>query len=120
MIPVLFIISVMIFLLMRVLPNDPIYSMAGEDSEALTPEIREAMMRQLGLDRPLPIQYLSWLGGMVTGDWGKSFQNKRPVTTQNSLSRLPHTIQLAAAQFHSVARIGASLRGSSRRSNATR
>ena len=98
MIPVLFIISVMIFLLMRVLPNDPIYSMAGEDSEALTPEIREALMRQLGLDRPLPIQYLSWLGGMVTGDWGRSFQNKRPVTTELA-ARLPHTIQLAAAGF---------------------
>ena len=98
MVPVLFIISVMIFLLMRVLPNDPIYSMAGEDSEALTPEIREAMMRDLGLDRPLPIQYLRWLGGMLTGDWGRSFQNKRPVTSELG-ARLPHTLQLAAAGF---------------------
>ena len=98
MIPVLFIISVMIFLLMRVLPNDPIYSMAGEDGEALTPEIRAAMMRDLGLDRPLPIQYLRWLGGMLTGDWGRSFQNKRPVTSELG-ARLPHTLQLAAAGF---------------------
>lgn len=98
MVPVLFIISVMIFLLMRVLPNDPIYSMAGEDGEALTPEIRAAMMRDLGLDRPLPIQYLRWLGGMLTGDWGRSFQNKRPVTSELG-ARLPHTLQLAAAGF---------------------
>lgn len=98
MVPVLFIISVMIFLLMRVLPNDPIYSMAGEDSEALTPEIRAALMRDLGLDRPLPVQYLRWLGGMVTGDWGRSFQNKRPVTSELG-ARLPHTLQLAAAGF---------------------
>lgn len=98
MVPVLFIISVMIFLLMRVLPNDPIYSMAGEDSEALTPEIRAALMRDLGLDRPLPVQYLRWLGGMVTGDWGRSFQNKRPVTAELG-ARLPHTLQLAAAGF---------------------
>ena len=96
--PVLFIISVMIFLLMRVLPNDPIYSMAGEDSEALTPEIRAALMRDLGLDRPLPVQYLRWLGGMLTGDWGRSFQNKRPVTSELG-ARLPHTLQLAAAGF---------------------
>ena len=98
MIPVLFIISVMIFLLMRVLPNDPIYAMQGEDGEALTPEIRESIMRDLGLDRPLPIQYLRWLGGMLTGDWGQSFQNKRPVTSELG-ARLPHTLQLAAAGF---------------------
>ena len=98
MIPVLFIISLMIFALVRILPNDPIYSMAGEDSEALTPEIRAVMMRDLGLDRPLPIQYLSWVGDFVTGDWGRSFQNKRPVA-QELANRLPHTLQLALAAF---------------------
>ena len=98
MIPVLFIISLMIFALVRILPNDPIYSMAGEDSEALTPEIRAVMMRDLGLDRPLPIQYLNWMGDFVTGDWGRSFQNKRPVVQELS-NRLPHTLQLALAAF---------------------
>ena len=98
MIPVLFIISIVIFLLLRVLPNDPIYAMAGEDSDALTPEIREVMMRDLGLDKPLPIQYLNWVVGMVTGDWGVSFQNKRPVASELG-ARLPHTLQLAAAAF---------------------
>ena len=98
MIPVLFIISLMIFALVRILPNDPIYSMAGEDSEALTPEIRAVMMRDLGLDRPLPIQYLNWMGDFVTGDWGRSFQNKRPVAQELS-NRLPHTLQLALAAF---------------------
>jgi peptide/nickel transport system permease protein len=98
MVPVLFIISVIIFLLLRVLPNDPIYSMAGEDSEALTPEIRAVMMRDLGLDRPLPFQYFKWVIGMVTGDWGNSFQNKRSVAKELS-TRLPHTLQLAAAAF---------------------
>ncbi len=72
MIPVLFIISVVIFLLVRVLPNEPIYSMMGEDSEGLTPEMHAIMMRDLGLDRPLPIQYISWVAAFVTGDWGKS------------------------------------------------
>ena len=98
MIPTLFIISLMIFALVRILPNDPIYSMAGEDSEALTPEIRAVMMRDLGLDRPLPIQYLNWMGDFVTGDWGRSFQNKRPVA-QELANRLPHTLQLALAAF---------------------
>ena len=56
------------------------------------------MMRDLGLDRPLPIQYLSWVGDFVTGDWGRSFQNKRPVA-QELANRLPHTLQLALAAF---------------------
>ena len=98
MIPALLIISVVIFALVRVLPNDPIYASMGEDSEGITPEMRELMLRDLGLDRPLPIQYLSWLGDFVTGDWGKSFQNKRPVARELA-TRLPHTLQLAAAAF---------------------
>ena len=98
MIPVLFIVSLIIFVLMRVMPIDPIYSMIGEDSEALTAEMREVMIHDLGLDRSLPIQYLAWMKGILTGDWGKSFQNKRPVA-QELAARLPHTLQLAFAAF---------------------
>ena len=98
MIPVLIIISLIIFLLIRVMPVDPIYSMIGEDSEALTPEIREKMANELGLNDPLPVQYFNWMKDMLTGDWGKSFQNKRPVA-QELASRLPHTLQLALAAF---------------------
>jgi peptide/nickel transport system permease protein len=98
MIPVFFIISVVIFLLVRILPIDPIYSMIGEDSQALTPEMRELMIKDLGLDKPLPVQYVNWITGILTGDWGTSFQNRRPVVTELA-SRLPHTLQLAAAAF---------------------
>lgn len=98
MIPVLLVISVLIFALVRILPNDPIYSTIGEDSEALTQEDRERIRHELGLDRPLPIQYFDWVKGIVTLDWGKSFQNKLPVT-QELRSRLPHTLQLAGAAF---------------------
>lgn len=98
MFPVLFLISLLIFALVRILPNDPIYSTLGEDSEALTPEMREIIRHDLGLDRALPVQYFVWLKGVVTIDWGTSFQNKRPVT-QELGSRLPHTLQLAAVAF---------------------
>lgn len=98
MIPVLLGISVLIFVLVRILPNDPIYSTIGEDSEALTPEMREVILHDLGLDRALPIQYLDWMRGVVTLDWGNSFQNKLPVTKELR-SRLPHTLQLAVAAF---------------------
>lgn len=98
MIPVLLVISVLIFALVRILPNDPIYSTIGEDSEALTAEDRDRIEHELGLDRPLPIQYFDWVKGIVTLDWGKSFQNKLPVTTELKI-RLPHTLQLAATAF---------------------
>ena len=98
MIPVLLFVSVMIFALVRILPNDPIYSRIGEDSEALTAEDRDRIEHELGLDRALPIQYLDWMKGIVTLDWGKSFQNKLPVT-QELKTRLPHTLQLAATAF---------------------
>ena len=93
MIPVLLFVSVMIFTLVRILPNDPIYSRIGEDSEALTIEDRERIRQELGLDRALPVQYLDWMTGIVTLDWGKSFQNKLPVT-QELKTRLPHTLPL--------------------------
>ncbi|MFQ5874846.1 MAG: ABC transporter permease [Dehalococcoidia bacterium] len=98
MIPVLFIVSVVIFVLIRIMPVDPIYSMIGEDSEALTPEMHATIVRDLGLDRPYPVQYLSWVKDIVTGDWGKSFQNKRPVAEELA-ARIPHTLQLAIAAF---------------------
>ena len=70
MIPVLIIISLILFVLLRVMPVDPIYSMIGEDSEAMTPEMHAIIVHDLGLDRPLPVQYLSWVTDMVTGNWG--------------------------------------------------
>ena len=98
MIPVLIIISVILFILLRVMPVDPIYSMIGEDSEAMTPEMHAIIVKTLGLDRPLPIQYFDWVTDMVTGNWGNSFQNKRSVVSELA-ARIPHTLQLAIAAF---------------------
>ncbi len=98
MIPVLFLISVVLFVLLRILPVDPVYSQIGEDSEGLTPEQYAQTVKDLGLDRPLPVQYFNWVKGIVTGDWGKSFQNNRPVV-EELRARLPHTLQLAVSAF---------------------
>lgn len=65
----LFVASAVIFLTLRVLPGDVAQLIAGTGS---TPEQQEAIRARLGLDRPLPLQYLEWLGGLLRGDLGTS------------------------------------------------
>ncbi|MGW4244186.1 ABC transporter permease, partial [Nocardia sp. NPDC004722] len=69
-IAVLFGASVLIFLLLRLVPGDPATTLAGPDA---TPETIAAIRHQLGLDRSIPAQYLSWLHGVFTGDLGRSY-----------------------------------------------
>lgn len=65
----LLVLSVIIFALVRVLPGSPAQSMLGLQA---TPELVQQINHQLGLDRPVPVQYFSWLGGVVHGDFGTS------------------------------------------------
>ncbi|GAB0105573.1 ABC transporter permease [Nocardia sp. JMUB6875] len=67
---VLFGASVLIFLLLRLVPGDPATTLAGPDA---TPDTVAAIRHQLGLDRSIPAQYLSWLHGVFTGDLGRSY-----------------------------------------------
>jgi peptide/nickel transport system permease protein len=93
----LFFVSVLVFVVIRVLPGDPAALIMGlEGSPEATARLREAM----GLDRPLPVQYLEWVGGVVRGDLGRSIQYDLPVG-RLILSRLPVTLPLAllAATF---------------------
>ena len=79
-------VSLLVFALMRIAPGDVAQSIAAEQaggeegtvSEEQLEQIREA----LGLNRPLYIQYLDWMGGFVIGDWGNSLFTKRPVFTE--------------------------------------
>ncbi len=91
MVPVLFVVSIVIFSLIHLTPGDPVLAMLGEEA---TPEAREQLRRQLGLDRPLPIQYAAWLGRVVTGDLGRSIRTNQPVAEAIG-ERLPITIELA-------------------------
>lgn len=68
---VLFLASVAIFLLLRLVPGDPAASLAGADA---TPDAIAAIRHQLGLDASIPRQYLTWITGVLTLDLGKSFQ----------------------------------------------
>ena len=67
MAPTLFGMSLAIFLMVRLMPGDVIDVLTGGDV-SITPVQREGIRRTLGLDKPLPVQYLQWVGGMATGN----------------------------------------------------
>jgi peptide/nickel transport system permease protein len=89
-IPLLFLLSLFMFLLIHALPGGP-------DQVILTPNLdaagRAALRAKFGLDQPLPIQYLKWLGNTLTGDFGISFFTNQPVA-QILGQRFPATLEL--------------------------
>ncbi len=94
--PLLLIISVLVFALLHAAPGGPMAIYL--ENPNVRPEDIERLRRSLGLDRPLPIQYLAWLKGFVTGDWGYSFADGRPVTLRMG-ERLPATFELIVASL---------------------
>lgn len=95
MAPTLFGVSIVVFMIVRMVPGDPARLIAGvEASEADVTNIR----RQLGLTDSLPQQYARFLSGVVTGDFGRSLKNHQPVLAIIA-QQLPYTVQLAAASL---------------------
>jgi len=92
LIPTLFFVSVLIFSLQQLLPGDPALIMAGEDRD---PEVIAQIRKQYRLDQPLPVQYVYWVKGVVTGDLGESLRIKQKVSDL-IVEKLPVTMQLAA------------------------
>lgn len=90
-IPVLLILSVAVFLMIHLTPGDPVKLMLGEDA---SPAAVAAIRTELGLDRPLPMQYLRWLGRLMQGDLGRSIRTHQPVI-EAIVSRLPVTLELS-------------------------
>jgi peptide/nickel transport system permease protein len=86
-------VSIVVFALMQFVPGDPVRVALGTRFDE---ELYNTLRERMGLDRPLVEQYVSWLGGALTGDLGVSFRNGQPVTTL-ILERLPGTITLAFA-----------------------
>jgi peptide/nickel transport system permease protein len=89
--PVLFVISVLGFALLHAAPGGPLSIFL--ENPNVRPEDIERLRRSLGLDRPLPLQYLAWLKGFVVGDWGFSFADGRLVTTRIA-ERIPASLEL--------------------------
>jgi peptide/nickel transport system permease protein len=94
-IPILLLVSIMVFSLIHLIPGDPVTVMLGQEA---TPEVKQALRHELGLDRPLVIQYFVWLGRVVRGDLGRSLVDRTSVLDQIRL-RLPATIELASGAF---------------------
>lgn len=91
LIPVLLGVSVIVFLMMTLTPGDPVEIMLGD--QHVTPEQEAAMRRDMGLDQPLHVRFLTFLGNALTGDFGLSFFHRRPVA-EVIAERLPATIEL--------------------------
>ena len=89
-IPVLFGLSVALFLFLRLLPGDPAEAILGQHA---TPELIKQIRETLGLDQPLYVQYLDYLGRLLHGDFGASIIDGRPVA-DSFLVRFPATIEL--------------------------
>jgi peptide/nickel transport system permease protein len=91
-IPVLFGVSLAVFLMVHLIPGDPAALIAG--NEATRADV-ENVRQSLGLDRPLPVQYVSFVGKALTGDLGKSFRTGRPVL-EEIMPRYLNTMALGA------------------------
>jgi peptide/nickel transport system permease protein len=95
MVPVLFILSLMVFSFLHLIPGDPAQVILGQDASAST---LVALRHQLGLDQPLPEQYWHWLEHTLQGNLGNSIVNGLPVLTLIG-QRLPVTLELAIGTF---------------------
>jgi peptide/nickel transport system permease protein len=94
-VPILLGITVIVFGMMALIPGDPATAILGSYA---TPENVERLNRQLGLDRSLPEQYLTWLGNVLQGDFGRSFTLNRPVIDE-VMERLGATLVLAGTSL---------------------
>jgi peptide/nickel transport system permease protein len=92
MLPTLFLVSVVVFGLQQLLPGDPALAMAGEDRD---PAVIAFLRQKYHLYEPLPVRYLLWVRGVLSGDLGESIRIKRPVRDL-ILEKLPVTAELAA------------------------
>ena len=94
-IPILLLVSIMVFGLIHLIPGDPARVILGQEA---TPEAVAEMRHELGLDQPLVIQYLTWLGHVLRGDLGRSLADGTPVIDQIKV-RLPVTLELTIGTF---------------------
>src|ERR671923_2937483 len=89
-IPTILLITLVVFAMMHAIPGDPIIALLGD---AYSAEDAMQLRQAYGLDKPLYMQYVIWLGKLVQGDWGTSILNGRPVL-HDVLLRLPVTLEL--------------------------
>jgi peptide/nickel transport system permease protein len=94
-IPLLLVATVLVFLMLRLLPGDPAIDIAGTRASQ---ETIQALRAQMGLDKPLPVQYIIWMGHLLQGDMGRSYINNFPVSYLLVL-KFKATLQLVGMSF---------------------
>lgn len=104
-IPVLFVMSIIVFLIIRLVPGDPVRTMLGFRA---TPEIVEQVRTELGLDRPLVTQYFDFIGGLLRGDLGVDIVSRAPLS-ELLAQRLPVTFELTGLAMLLAVLIGVPL-----------
>src|SRR5207302_11348274 len=92
LIPTLFFVSILIFSLQQLLPGDPALVMAGKERD---PDVIAHIRAQYRLDQPIPVQYVYWVKGVVSGDFGESLRIKVPVGGVVE-QEIPVTLQVAS------------------------
>ena len=93
MVPVAILVTIGVFVLVRISPGDPALVFAGEERD---PAALAAIREQMGLDKPLPVQYVAWVTKLAQGDLGRSFQTHQRVL-EAIVERLPATAELGLA-----------------------
>lgn len=93
LIPVMLGLSLLVFVIARLLPGDPVALAAGPNA---TPALIASVAAEFGLDKPIPLQYWDYLTGLLQGDWGVSIFTRRPVFT-DLMIYLPATLELVGA-----------------------
>ena len=106
-IPLLFGISIVLFAVIQAAPGGPEASLL-ETGRFIDPEVIEAYRQRLGVDQPVPVQYVRWLTTTLTGDLGVSFSTTRPVAEMIA-ERLPATLELMFSAFVLAALLAAAL-----------
>ena len=94
-IPTVLLVSIIVFTVMRLLPGDPALVILSEGDAAFTQEELEDLRKQLGTDRPIVIQYVDWIGGLVQGDLGTSIWRSGQPVTKLVGDRIFRTLELA-------------------------
>ena len=107
-VPVLFGVTLLVFLMAWVTPGDPVVAMLGEASQGISRQALEDLRMELGLDRPLPVQYVGYVAGLLRGDLGTSVRSRRPVLAEIR-DRLPATLELALAALSIAVALGVTL-----------
>jgi len=91
-IPMLLILLTLVFLILRVMPGDPVSAMLG--GRNVSPELMDEYRHKMGVDRPIPVQYVEYLGNIIRGNFGESFSTSKPVISELFI-RFPATLELA-------------------------